>query len=358
MKKNFRKVSVILALAMGMTLLSECSKKDEVSHSGMIDKYSACCTLGEYKGLEYEGISTVVTDEIMKAEMEYLLSYYATSEEVMEGTAKEGDTVNIDFTGTVDGVEFEGGSTGGAGYELTLGAGRMIDGFEEQIMGHDVGETFDIHVTFPENYGKEELNGKDAVFEITINSIIETTLPELTDEFLATNTGYTTVEELEQEIIDSYAENDAITNKSTLIELVIANSTINEYPENAMEELVDTTVENTRKEAESYGYDLETYVGARYGMASEESFKEYISALAEDFMIEKITICSIAKAEGIEASDEEIKSYKEEMMTNLGFTEDELMDVYTEEDIIYYALADKVYDFLIENNTAVQATAE
>lgn len=88
-------------------------------------------------------------------------------------TVEDGDTVNIDFVGTVDGVEFEGGNTNGSGADLTIGSGRYIDDFEEQLIGHTVGETTEVVVTFPENYGKEELNGKEAVFTVTINGIYE-----------------------------------------------------------------------------------------------------------------------------------------------------------------------------------------
>src|SRR5699024_9878611 len=112
--------------------------------------------------------------------------------------AADGDTVNIDYTGTIDGVAFDGGSA--TGDSLTLGSGRFIDNFEEQIVGHMPGETFDVTVTFPEDYGNEELNGKEAVFETTLNYIAETSLPELTDDWVTSNLntqlGITSVEGL------------------------------------------------------------------------------------------------------------------------------------------------------------------
>ena len=183
-------------------------------------------------------------------------------------------------------------------------------------------------------------------------------MPEYTDETVSTYTSYATTEEFENAIRESYAENDAYYNKVAIIETVVNNATINEYPEEAMQTLIDTTIEQTTKEAESYGYDLGAYVVARYGMASEEDFKEYISGLAEDFMTEKIVICAIAKAENITASDEEIEEYKNSIMEAYSFTEDDLYEIYTEEDIIYYALSEKVYDFLLENGVPVEATTE
>ena len=100
---------------------------------------------------------------------ENVLSQFATTEQVTDRAAEDGDTVNIDFVGSVDGVEFEGGNTQGKGYDLVLGSGAFIHGFEDQIVGHTPGESFDVQVTFPEDYGKEELNGKAAVFKTTLN---------------------------------------------------------------------------------------------------------------------------------------------------------------------------------------------
>lgn len=363
MKKRLKGLGCVLVLTMGLTMLSGCGKKvNGVDTEKMIEKYSALCTLGEYKGVEYVETKTEITDEMLQAEIDDFLADYATSEKKTSGTAEEGDNVNIDFVGSVDGVEFEGGSSDGAGYDLVLGSGRMIEGFEEQIVGHKVGEVFDIDVTFPEEYNSNpDLAGADAVFEITINYITITTPPDYTDEFIASNTDAANIEEYENSIRENlqerYKTSDENYNKSAVMTAVIDGSTINEYPEQEMQELIDKTISDVEARASESGYDLATYVAAMYGMSSEEAFREYVSSLAEDYMKEKIVVCAIAKAENISVEKKEADDYKKLMMESYGITdEEEFSEYYSDEDIVYYTLADKVVDFLLENGTPTQAT--
>ena len=143
-----------------------------------------------------------VTDEDISNYIDQnVLSNYATDEKVTNRAAADGDTVNIDYVGSVDGVEFDGGNTQGNGADLTLGSHHSyIDDFEDQIVGHMPGESFDVTVTFPEDYGNEDLNGKEAVFKTTLNYIKESKNPDLTDDWVASNLGETmnlnTIDEL------------------------------------------------------------------------------------------------------------------------------------------------------------------
>lgn len=362
MKRNLKKMGIVLSIVACMGMATGCGKKsDKKVVEDMVDKYSACCTLGEYKGIEYEESKTVITDEDVQYYVNSLLDSYATSSEVTSGTVGDGDTVNIDFVGTVDGVEFAGGSTNGAGYELTLGSGMMIDGFEEQIMGHSVGESFDIYVTFPDQY-TEELAGKDAVFAIKINSKIEKVYPDYNDAFVAANTEYKTVAEYEESLMTSLTEDAASSdenkNKTAVITAVINASTVNEYPQKDMEKLVDDTVKQVETQAASSGYTLDDYVVGVYGMSSVDSFRSYVGEMVKSFMTEKIVICAVAKAENITVSSKEIADYKKTMMEDTGITDEETFDEnYTSEDVAYYALAEKVVDFLLTNASPVQATA-
>ncbi len=356
MKKRAKSLVCLVALSMGLTMLTGCGK---VKPDELVEKYAGYCELGEYKGIEYQETKTTITDEMIQSEINGILESYGTTEAVTSGTAAYGDTVNIDYKGTIDDVAFDGGTAQGT--DLQLGSGRMIDGFEDQIVGHDVGETFDIYVTFPENYGAADLAGKDAVFEIKINTLTKLVLPEYNDEFVAANTDFATVEEFEAALREEYetwaTDNDESYNRAAVIKAIMEQSTINEYPEKEMQKLIDETIKEVEAEASSYGYDLGTYVAARYGMASEDVFRDYVAGLAEDFIKEKIIICAIADAEGITVSKDEIKSFRKEMMENLDCSEEELDKEYTEEDIMYYAIADKVYDFLLENGVAVEATS-
>lgn len=362
MKKQFRTLGYVLSLALGMSMLTGCGKKvDGVDQESMIDKYAAYCDLPEYKGLEYEETKSTVTDADVKTKIDSLLQQYATKTQVKEGTVKEGDNVNIDFVGSIDGVEFDGGNSNGAGYDLTLGSGSMIPGFEDGIMGHKVGETFNIKATFPENYGKENLNGKEADFKVTINYMTDTQLPEYNDAFIASYTDATTVLEYEdsvrKDLVEQYEKSDKSANESAVMQVLVEKTTYNEYPQKEMQNLIDQSIAQQEKAASQYGYSLGDYVTARYGFQSEDDFREYVQGLAEDYMKEKIAVCAVAKDAGITVTKEEVDDYKKTVMDYYGYDSSTLEENYSSEDLVYYALAQKVVDYLLENGKGVEATA-
>ncbi len=364
MKKSLKKLGLMLTMVAGLALTTGCNKDEKKLVENMVDKYSAYCDLAtDYKGIEYVETKTVITEDDVQYHVNNLLSAYATSTSVTTGVANEGDTVNIDFLGKVDGVAFDGGSTDGAGCDLTLGSGRMIDGFEEQIIGHSVGETFDINVTFPENYGEPSLAGQDAVFTITINEKIVMEYPEYTDAFVAANTDYDTIAAYEEYLMTAMTEdakeNDLKYNKTAVVTAVVNGSTINELPQQDLQKLIDDTVSQVESQADSYGYELSDYVIGYYGMSSVDEFKSYVSDLAKSFITEKVVICAVAKAENITVSEKEIAEFKTYMMEETGVSDEKVFDeTYTTEDVAYYALSEKVIDFLLENGTPVEASTE
>ena len=363
MKKQFRALGYVLSLALGMTMLTGCGKKVEgIDQQSMIDKYAAYCDLPDYKGLEYTETKSTVTDADVKNKIDSLLQQYATKTQVKEGTVAEGDNVNIDFVGSIDGVEFEGGNSNGAGYDLTLGSGSMIPGFEDGIVGHKVGETFNIKATFPENYGKDELNGKEADFKITINYLTQTELPEYNDAFVASYTDATSILEYEdsvrKDLVEQYEQSDKSQNESAIMQVLVEKTTYNEYPQQEMQDLIDKSIAQQEQAASSYGYSLGDYVTARYGFSDEDSFRQYIQGLAEDYIKEKIAVCAVAKDAGITVTKEEVDNYKKKIMDYYSYEdESKLEENYSSEDIVYYALAEKVVDFLLENGKGVEATA-
>lgn len=363
MKKQFRALGYVLSLALGMTMLTGCGKKvDGVDQQSMIDKYAAYCDLPDYKGLEYTETKSTVTDADVKSKIDSLLEQYATKTQVKEGTVKEGDNVNIDFVGSLDGEEFEGGNSNGQGYDLTLGSGSMIPGFEDGIIGHKIGETFNIKATFPENYGKDELNGKEADFKITINYKTDTQLPEYNDEFVASYTDAASILEYEdsvrKDLVEQKDESDKSQNESAIMQVLVEKVTYNKYPEQEMQDLIDKSIAQQEQAASSYGYSLGDYVTARYGFQSEDDFRDYVKGLAEDYMKEKIAVCAVAKDAKITVSKEEVDNYKKKIMDYYSYEdESKLNENYSSEDLVYYALAEKVVDFLLENGKPVEATA-
>ncbi len=363
MKKQFRALGYVLSLALGMTMLTGCGKKvDGVDQQSMIDKYAAYCDLPDYKGLEYTETKSTVTDADVKSKIDSLLEQYATKTQVKEGTVKEGDNVNIDFVGSLDGEEFEGGNSNGQGYDLTLGSGSMIPGFEDGIIGHKIGETFNIKATFPENYGKDKLNGKEADFKITINYKTDTQLPEYNDEFVASYTDASSILEYEdsvrKDLVEQKDESDKSQNESAIMQVLVEKVTYNKYPEQEMQDLIDKSIAQQEQAASSYGYSLGDYVTARYGFKSEDDFRDYVKGLAEDYMKEKIAVCAVAKDAKITVSKEEVDNYKKKIMDYYSYEdESKLNENYSSEDLVYYALAEKVVDFLLENGKPVEATA-
>lgn len=184
--------------------------------------------------VDYENISipedeVKITEEEVDEEINSMLDGYKELSTDSNVKIADGDVVNIDYVGTVDGVEFEGGNSGGAGYDLTIGSGSLIDDFEEQLIGHKAGENVTVEVTFPEDYGTENLNGKDASFAVTINGIMTT--PKLTDEFveenLAESEEVSTAAEYRAKIENNFYEENVA---EYLTNYVVENSTVNSYP--------------------------------------------------------------------------------------------------------------------------------
>ena len=188
MRTKNRFYTLLIALLAAVTMAA-CSGGSTASFlSGYdYDDLTQFIKLGEYKGIEYKKTEPVSDDDV-KARIDEDLTQNAEETKIESGTVTENSIVNIDYVGSIDGVEFEGGTAQGA--ELDIANSNYIKGFAEGIVGHDVGETFDLHVTFPEDYGEEELNGRDAVFKTTINYMIEKKPAEYTDEWVKKNTEY------------------------------------------------------------------------------------------------------------------------------------------------------------------------
>lgn len=353
--KKLRRISLVLAGALCLSMLGGCGKKDDNPAEALKEKYSQYVTLGDYKGVAYVPAHTEVTDADIQSDIDDLISQGTTTEDVTTGIATMGDAVNIDYVGSVDGVEFSGGSTNGQGTQITLGQSGYIDDFDEQIAGHQVGETFSVNVTFPDPYSNNpDLAGKDAVFVTTLNSIVVTKTPEYNDALVAANTSYTTTAEFEQAMYENHVEtnkaNDETTDKQTVLDAVISTSTVTQYPEQEMKDMIDDTVSQIRENAEANNLDVNIYVMYWYGFASEDEFIAEVEDNVKAYIEEKMIIAAVAEAENISVTKEEADAKMQEILNSYGYTDvAQLEGVFTEEDYYYYALAEKVIDFLMEN---------
>ena len=359
---KFRKVSAVLIGTMVLSALAGCGKSDEASLKDKQNKYAQYVTLGEYKGVEYTPSNTEVTDEDIQSEINRLIEDNTIENKDYKKVATMGDAVNIDYVGSVDGKEFDGGSTQGAGTEITLGSSGYIDNFDEQIVGHKPGDSFDVNVTFPKEYGNEELNGKAAVFATTLNYVVASpTVPKYDDVLVASATDYKTTKEFEQakreELEKENAETDLEADKSTLIGKVIDASQVSELPEQEVNDRIDSLISNVTESAESNGIDLATYL-SYYGM-DEEGFKTQVKTSVETYIREKMIILTIAEKEGISAEDDEVEAKKQELLDQTGMTDIEQLKQaygYNDEDFSYEIVYKKVVDLVYNNAKQVEAT--
>lgn len=220
-----------------------------------------------------------VTDEDISNYIDQnVLSNYATDEQITDRAAADGDTVNIDYVGSIDGVEFSGGNTQGNGADLTLGSKTYIDDFEDQIVGHMPGETFDVVVTFPEDYGNEDLNGKEAVFKTTLNYIKETKNPELTDDWVASNLGETmnlnNIDELNNFVKNTMLyDQQASTVYSALHDKV---SYAKELPQTALDYYRDVILYRLYGYAQNYGTTMTTLLQSGMFGSTYDSIDAYL----------------------------------------------------------------------------------
>ncbi len=260
-------------------------------------------TLGEYKGLEVEKVDAEVSESEIDAEIDRMAQNVARISTV-DRPAQDGDTAVIDFEGFKDGVAFEGGK--GESYELKLGSGSFIPGFEEQVVGMSAGEEKDINVTFPENYHAEELKGAPVVFKVKLHEVKETVVPEKDDEFVKDVSEFDTMAELRADIekrvrdekqagIDRAFENAAI-------EKAVANMTV-EIPDSMVEEELEREMERMDYELRSQGASLEAYANMMGGTI--ENIKNSLRPGALNAVKTNVLLDAVVDAEKIEVTDEE-----------------------------------------------------
>lgn len=354
-------VSAGLTLTAGM--LAGCG------NSMKMTDYEEYVTLGQYKGIEYTPLSTEVTDAELQEQVDSFLQQLGTTEELTEGTVAQGDRINLDYIGYADGEAFEGGSTDGAGTELIIGSHSYIDDFENQLIGHEVGEEgIEVNVTFPDDYENidgtlSDLAGKEATFVCTINSILKDVYPEeLTNDLVAENTDYDTVNSFMDALrmdYETYKETQAENQmKADLITKAIENATFLSYPEEELATLTEQTIQSAKATADSYGIEYETYLSYLKDEDGNAYTEEAYAAAVEDYMKElleeKMVICEIAKAEGVEVTEAEVEAYVEaECAANTSLSADTIYENYSKQDLAYAVLYDKVIEILIENAIAI-----
>lgn len=263
--------------------------------------------LGQYKGLEVEDFSAEITEDEIKAHFEKIQNDNARLVPVEDRAAQMGDTVNISYCGTVDGVEFEGGQSDS--YDLKLGSKTFIDTFEDQICGHSIGDKFDVNVTFPAEYHAEDLKGKAAVFAVELKGITMNELPELNDDFAQDVSEFETFDEYkasEVEKLTKDKEKKARQKKEdALIEQVIANAEM-DVPEVMYDNRVDDLMQEYQQNMQMQGITLEQY--CQFSGQSMDDLKNQVRPMAKNSVDAKLVIDQIVKDENIVPTEEDIQA--------------------------------------------------
>ena len=312
-------------------------------------------TIGEYKGLELTRTSQSVTDDDVQAEINYNLEDNGT--EVKDGTVENGDTVTINFTGTIDGKEFDGGSA--EDYELVVGDGEMIDGFEDGIVGMKSGETKELDLTFPDDYYEESVAGKAVVFKVTLQKF--TRPAELTDEWVAENTEYKTVDEyraaVKTQLEDTAVQTADYELYSDAWNEVQAASEIKDYPKEDVDAAKKSYQELNEKYVKDAGMEMADFLESQ-GM-SEEDYESECQQYAESKVEQNLIVQGIMDAEGLSIDDEETQKLKDDLIKEYGFASiDEMIETYGEQEVNESLALLRVERFIVDNANVTEVAGD
>lgn len=314
----------------------------------------------QYKGVEIDEVEKA--SEITKDDVEnYIQSMQESRAEVIEITdraVEDGDTVSINFVGKMNGEEFEGGSA--EDYSLTIGSGVFIEGFEDSVIGHKAGETYDWNGKFPEDYGNAEMAGKDVVFTITVNSITKENIPELNDEFVkSVSKKSKTVDEYKKEVkklLQKDAESSYEYSVETAVwEKVMGNTEVKKYPKKEVTEMKDNWIKQYQTAAEYYQMEYETFIEEQMGMTVED-FEKQIETAVKETLKERMAVNAIADKEKIKLDDETYKKELKNIASDYGYENvDALKEAVEEKDLKEEALKNLVKEELTKESIQVKS---
>ena len=305
-------------------------------------------TLGEYKGVEVTKASTEVTDADIENELKKEQERNSRLISV-ERPVENGDNTVIDFDGSVDGVHFDGGK--GEDYPLVIGSHSFIEGFEEQLIGHSIGEEFSINVTFPENYHSKDLAGKPAVFDIKIKEIKKKELPEINDEFASEISEFETLKEYKADLKTKLAvqkENAAkAQNENAVIEKVVENASV-EIPGPMLNSQIDNMINDYARRMQAQGLPLDQYM--EFTGMTMENLRDQMKPNAERSIKTRLTLETVAKTENIEAeeADKELQKIADQYKMEL----DKIKELFGEAERKQMAAdikVQKAVEFLVSN---------
>ena len=315
--------------------------------------------LGDYKGLEIEKQNVELTEEELQESIDHQLGHLAEMVVKEDGAVEDGDTVNIDFDGYVDGEQFEGGQA--EGYDLEIGSGSFIPGFEEQLVGVKIGEEKDVTVTFPEEYHAEELAGKEATFKAKVNEIKYKDVPELTDEIAnELDAEANTVDEYKENLrkkLTEQKETDAENNQKEEAISKASNNASVEIPDAMINTELDRMVQEFGQRMQQQGLNLETYY--QISGQDESQLREQMKDDAEERVKTNLTLTAIADAEEVEVSDDDIDKELEKMSGQFNISVEDIKQTLGNTDIVKNDVRiQKVIDLLVDEAKLVEPSKD
>lgn len=330
--------------------ITKVAKGEDFEYEALVAVYPEV-KLNNYKGIEVEKANAEVTDEDIENALKGEQDRNSRMVTVEGRAIEEGDHTVIDFDGSIDGVHFEGGK--GEDYPLVIGSHAFIEGFEEQIKGHNIGESFDVHVTFPENYAAKDLAGKAAVFAVTIKDAKKKELPELNDEFASEVSEFDTLdafkEDLKKKLAVAKEENAKIVNENTVVDKVSAQAEV-DIPDPMLDSTIDQMVNDYARRMQSQGIPLDQFM--EFTGTTMEQIREQMKPQAFQRVRNRVVLEAVVKAENIAATEEEINAELQKMADQYKMDIEKIKEIFNAQglDQLKQDLAvQKAVNFLVEN---------
>jgi trigger factor len=352
--------AVCLATAAAMGMLAGCGSK---STEDEFERYAKCADVTDYENVEYVPESREVTQDEIDSEISDFCDENSETTEDTESAIASGDVVNICYVETINDEEIDS-YTDEDGYEITIGDEDLAPDLDDLLIGCTPGQEYTFTITYPDDYDDTTVAGMEAEFDVTVNYISITTVPEYTDELVTTATDgeYTTTDDytayITEDLQNTKDEEADEADRASVLNAIKEKSTFNQYPESEVEDYITSIVENIESTASSYGIDFETLVMYFYGYSNESEFLSFLQETVESAMQEKIVVCSIAVDKNLIANDDDIDAYKNKLMEENDIEESDISEYYSDSDLAFYATEEKVLDYLMESAVQVEATEE
>ena len=354
-------IAICAVAIIGLVMFLNQPEKSLYEKIGSYDEY---VKLGKYKGLEYTKEKISVSKKEIKAEIDNRLAAKATTTDSKKGTVKDGDNVNISYVGKINGKEFDGGSA--ENQTLTIGSGAFIDGFEDGLIGKNIGDKVTLDLKFPKDYQNKKVAGKAVVFEVTINSKSVTKTPEYNEEFIKANSDFDNKKDYEksikEELTKSKEETAESTAKQTLWSEAVENAKVKKNPKGAIKQEQDAIIEQYKLMAQNYNMEWEDFLKT-YMQTTDKDFQKQAKTYGKSVAKQKLVLYAISDKENLKISNGDYKKRLKEMLKNAGMTEKQFKEQYNQtleeyaeqNDFKANFLSEKVNDFIYKNAKAKKA---